>query len=512
MKNLSWSPILFAFILIISPAKILSQDRLERFIQLPPQELTVEQYLYHIEDMTDLNLVYSTAIIENRRIAIYSDSILLRELLDTLFPGNRINFLLRDRSLVLSPQKNIHDFKTHFTVTGKVNNKRNGKSVPFATIYVPNESTGTIANFEGSFELQLPTGTGIDSLKVSCLGYRQSLVSVNDLLIGTQIIELEPQKFQIDEIIIRPLDPHSLIRASLDAKKNNYPTDPAMFSGFFRESSMQDDKYIGLSEAIINIFKHGYTNDQNDLIRLVKGRRGSNIENSDLVNLVVEGGLYNNVQLDIVKYGISFLDPEFFGNYEYEVTKQININHRQTYLIKFTFLNNIPVAGFNGTIYLDAESLALVRAEFSINEESLGHAYDLLIKKTPPGFRIQPKYARYEVEYRHYEQKWNLSHVRSELALRVHKKRGKQHKGYNCTLSSASEFVITGKAKDTNEKIRYRDAAKPGDILYEQIAETDAGFWGTENIILPEEPLLKTIEKLKLESLEVDSQYVNIDN
>ena len=220
------------------------------------------------------------------------------------------------------------------------------------------------------------------------------------------------------------------------------------FTGFFRETSKQNDKHISLSEAVIDVYKTSYLNEQADLIMLKKGRRGSNVESSDLVNLIVEGGLYNSLRLDIMKYSISFLDPEFFKYYVYDLIKQISFNGRQTYIIGFKFKENISYPGFDGKIYLDVETLALVRSEFRYSQEGLASTYDLLVRKAPMNLKIIPKYGRYEVEYRHYDGKWNLNHARGDIALKVRKKRGRKNKGFTCQFESSSEFVFTNRIKD----------------------------------------------------------------
>jgi hypothetical protein len=296
--------------------------------------------------------------------------------------------------------------------------------------------------------------------------------------------------------------------AALENKQKNYATEAELLTAFFRETSKQNDKHISLSEAVIDIYKTPYTSNQADLVKLVKGRRGSNVENSELINLVVEGGLYNSMQLDLMKYSVSFLDPEFFDFYEYRLVKQINYNGRQTYIIGFTFKGDIAFPGFDGKIYLDVESLALVRSEFSFSEEGLDHTYDLLVRRAPLSLKINPKFGKYEVEYRYYDGKWNLNQARSEIALKVRKKRGRQHKGFTCQFESSSEFVITGRTTEDFERIKYRDASKPYDILFEQISASDIDYWGFQTIILPEEPLLETIEKLRLNTSAPDSQLV----
>jgi hypothetical protein len=466
---------------------------------LPPQELTVEQYLYHIEDMTGYHLGYSSAIVENKRIALYTDSIRIKELLDTLFASQSLHYILKNNLLILSPQPDALLKYNLVKVSGVVTNKKSGKPVPFAAIHVPCSSTGTISNYEGVFELNLPSEFIADTLMVSCIGYNPEIILSEDFLMGPVTTELAPTKFQIEELIVRPEEPKELIRAAIKKKGENYGNKPVLLTAFFREASKQDEKYISISEAVIDIYKTSYLSDQKDLVKLKKGRRGKNTENSELVNLIVEGGLYNNMQLDIMKYGVSFLDPEFFENYDYSMLKQIHYNDRQTYVIGFKFRDNIAIPGFDGKVYLDAKSLALVRAEFTISQGGLEYAGSVLVKKIPNQYRISPRSGNYEVEYRYYQGQWNLNHVRSEILIKVRKKRGRENKGYTCHFQSTSEFVITGKTTEQFERIKYREASKPSDVLYEQITGTDPEFWGNETTIIPEEPLMETIRKLRLQ-------------
>lgn len=500
--------IFYLLVLLSSNTIISAQDILKKYIPLPPQELTVKQYLYHIEDMTGYHLGYSSAIVDNKRIALYPDSLRVEELLDTLFASHSVRYICREKRIILSPQSDELVKSRLIKITGVVKNEKNGKSVPFATVHVPGSSTGTISNYEGAFEVNLPADSIIDTLLVSCIGYNPDTILSEDFLMGPIEVKLHPTKFQIEELIVRPEKPMDLILAALKRKHENYGNKPELLTAFFRESSKQNDKYISISEAIIDIYKTSYSSEQSDLIKLKKGRRGNNTENSELINLIVQGGLYNNLQLDIMKYDVTFLDPEFFDNYEYSFLKQINYNKRQTYVIGFKFKNNLAIPGYDGKVFLDAKSLGIVRAEFEISVGGLKYASSLMVKKIPPQYRIQLKQGKYEVEYRYYEGKWNLNHARSDIALKVRKKRGKENKGYTCQFQSASEFVITGRTTEEFDRIKYRDASKPSDILYEQIRNTDSEFWGHETTIIPEEPLIETIKKLKLQKENDDAKLV----
>jgi hypothetical protein len=472
------------------------QDFFHKYIHIPHEELSIEQYLQYIENETGKKLTYSSAILSEKKILLNADSLSVIEVLDTLFTNGEVRYIKRDNLLILSPQTEKTYSKQQFKVSGYVKNSRNKNPISFAAVYVPDESIGTMANLEGAFELYLPADRQIDTLVVSCIGYIQKRIAASEFLSGPVDVSLSSDRYMIEEVIIRPEKPTELLLAALKNKGENYGTKPALLTAFFREATKQDNNYISLSEAVIDIYKNSYTSASEDLIKLEKGRKGNNIEESELVNLVVEGGLYNNIQLDIMKYGVSFLEPENFYNYEYTLEKQMTYNDRQTYIVDFTFRDNIPDAGFNGKIFLDVKTLAVARAEFEISESGLDYAKSLIVKKSPPGFKVKPKYGHYEVDYRFYNEKWHLMHARSEIGVKVKKERGHKNKGFSCVFVTTSEFVVTGTTTEGFEKIKYREASKPNDILFEQIIGSDLEFWGNENIILPDEPLQETIEKL----------------
>jgi hypothetical protein len=73
---------------------------------------------------------------------------------------------------------------------------------------------------------------------------------------------------------------------------------------------------------------------------------------------------------------------------------------------------------------------------------------------------------------------------------------------------SISEFVVTGIDSYNIARFKFNETSRPRDILVEQIKETDESFWGDENVIIPEEPIEKTILKLwKKESIQFDQRF-----
>jgi hypothetical protein len=220
-----------------------------------------------------------------------------------------------------------------------------------------------------------------------------------------------------------------------------------------------------------------------------------------LVNLVVQGGLYNGLRLDVAKYGSFFYTSEALQEYNFRMIKTTVYNDRQTYIIGFKMKSGLNYAGFEGSLYIDVESLALVRSEFELCPEGIKYAKAALIKKTPKGFSAKPIYAKYQVEYRYYNNIWNLHYAHSEINIKVKKTGNKKKENFSCNFVSTSEFVVTGINDQISDKIRFRDSSKPGDVLVEQVEDTDDSFWADENIIMPEEPLINTIGKLQEKGL-----------
>jgi hypothetical protein len=253
---------------------------------------------------------------------------------------------------------------------------------------------------------------------------------------------------------------------------------------------------VSLSEAIINIFKEPYTSLREDQIKIFKGRKGSNTDEMEFVDFIVQGGLYNTLQLDIVKNRPTFLDIDYFALYQYQVERTISHFERLTYVIQFKQREGVKYPCYKGRVYIDVETLAIVGASFEMPETGMTYAAGIYIRKTPRHTGVKPINALYHVYYRFYNRKWNLSNVRSQVLIRVRRKKDKKQDRFSSVFASVSEFVIT--SKDTTDIVRFKmdEISRPKDILEKQIGKTDYEFWGDENIIIPEEPIEKTIIRL----------------
>jgi hypothetical protein len=104
-------------------------------------------------------------------------------------------------------------------ITGKITGE-DGKSIPFATVYIKNTTKGTSANSEGEYSINLKTGTY--ELQFKAIGYRQESRKIE--LKASQVINvvLKNEDYQIKEVTVRAgaEDPaYAIIRKAIKKRK-----------------------------------------------------------------------------------------------------------------------------------------------------------------------------------------------------------------------------------------------------------------------------------------------------
>ena len=90
----------------------------------------------------------------------------------------------------------ISSFAQKTKVRGSIIDTKTKENIPFVNLIFVGTSTGTVSDFEGIFFLE--TDEKVDSLFISCLGYKNKTISINANGFNDLIIELEPQDNILD--------------------------------------------------------------------------------------------------------------------------------------------------------------------------------------------------------------------------------------------------------------------------------------------------------------------------
>lgn len=381
---------------------------------------------------------------------------------------------------------------------GAIKDSSTRQPVAFASIGIPAGAIGTVSNDDGGFILKMPRSGMNDTLFVSSVGYRTYALPLKELAADRPlVIFLSPVSLALKEVVVRPLDPVRLLTDALHSIAANYSGQPVMMKGFYRERVWQSDELIAMSEAVIDIYKAPYTDNQAvDQMKLLKGRRSRDVKQSDLLDhMSISGGL----RVDFVKYGVHFLLPNNFKYYDYQLTDILSDGKDTTLVIAVDMKDNIRQPLLKGKIYLDAASLAFTGIEYGYSPKGIqyvnagGKGQKKIVRKLD--LDVETLSAETKVKFSRQGNTWYLQSARSDYKARVKR----EQRNSDDLVVYRADFVITETDKVHVNPIRKEEQLVTFGIdLGKQIGQDyDPAFWKNYNYILPEENTRENIKKLQ---------------
>jgi hypothetical protein len=391
---------------------------------------------------------------------------------------------------------------TSFVVMrGSVKDKDTRDPIVFASIYIVGTNIGTITNTDGQFIIKVPENRISGKIGVSCMGYKNIEIAISDLQKSHNEIQLELARYYIRELTIRKVDPLQLIRDARNKTTENFGDSPAMLTAFYRETIRQNRSYVGISEAVFDVYKAPYGRYvDNDRVKIFKGRKSQDVEKMDTILFKLQGGPYYLFMLDIVKNPEELTSEENFNYYDYTYIGMETVEDRDAYVISFDQKKGISMPLYKGKLYIDANTFAIAGCDFQLSPVGLPYAPDVMIKKKPAGMKIDIPGANYVIKYRMINNRWFLSYARTEARFRCKWNRNL----FRSTYTTVSEMAITDIDTANIVKYKVKDTTRSTDVFSEQVKDfEDPEFWGEYNIIRPEESIeeatLKLARRLKKE-------------
>ena len=378
---------------------------------------------------------------------------------------------------------------------GIVYSSKTKQPLPYATLSINNTNISTISNSQGEFLLKVPNNYLNHKITISFLGYTSKVLSLTELNPTKAEISLETFIEELPEVKISLKNASSVIKEVLERKGTNYINNPLNMTAFYRESIKKRRTYVSLTEAVLEIKKQPYTSGRPDVVKLFKSRKSTNYEKLDTVVFKLKGGPYGNLYLDIQKYPDLFFNEDMLSIYDFWFDTPTKIDNRPIYVIKFKQKPFISEPQYYGKLYVDAQTLTLISAKFSLNIENKVAASKIFIVKKPAKADVFPIQADYVIDYREKNGKWYFGYSRIQLGFKI--KWAK--KWFNSIYYSTSEMAVTDwEINATNENIKYKDRLRTSVIMSDEASGfSDPDFWGAYNIIEPDKPIEAAISKIQ---------------
>ena len=309
--------------------------------------------------------------------------------------------------------------QTPISLSGKVTDKTTGQALPYATIKLVGTSIGTTTNQAGNFVFRIPSAISNPVVAFSYLGYQSVRLEGQNRNQHQLTITLEPNAVKLKEVVVRPIDPLQIITKSLEKLAKNYASQPYKAEGFQREYVTAGHSVIQLLEVAFR--SAGSTQTQSTTVleaQYVEDKK----EKAPLWN-PSRGGFYTLGWTSVT--GIESPSPTTFLGvelkktsdlsryYTFEFKNTIRLDGKEVYVIGFDQKRQVKKPLLTGTIYIDAESDAIVKLEHQVSLHGLSYLKahqtwgGLTISKSPKRLAVQQD--RWVTTYKQFGQKWYLS-------------------------------------------------------------------------------------------------------
>lgn len=492
-------------------------ELLDKVLTLGRQRTTIYDALNVISVKAECYFVYDSKVVNSeKRVKLEADHLPLKKVLDDLLENPELRYKVIGQHILIYKETeiapavirpapapvpvsvSISEEKPELVIRGHVFDNSDKSAVPYVSIGIRAGNIGTITNADGYFVLKVPPEYSRTSLSVSHLGYISREVPLSLLIESEVDIYLERRVISMQEVIIRYLDPKTIIIKAIEQRKLNNSLEPVYMTSFYREGVQKNNRFLSFSEAVFSVYKTSFAHSQeSDQVKLLKSRKIQNVNPNDTVYLKLKGGILSALQLDLVKNVPGFLNEEQFGSYTFTYSDLVSNSYQNAYAITFIQNPSVQEALYTGTLFIDRESFALLGAEFEINPAFLQQAADNLVLKKSRKLRVKLEKISYSVSYNFFNGRYYLNHVRCDLNLKTRLRNHISSDNFNTFLELATCKV------DTLNVTRFpkEEVLKPNIIFSDIPYRYDDSFWGDYNVISPEEKLnaalLRIIPKIE---------------
>ena len=381
-------------------------------------------------------------------------------------------------------------------VSGKIIDEESKDELIFTDIVVDGTNISTVTNSDGEFLLKIPYQYLDEKLIITHLGYERKILNIIDLGTDEKIL-LKPSFTELTTVNIASpkYDARTLVIKTLANKSSAYNNKNALMTAFYRETIKKRRRNASLSEAVVKIHKQPYSSLRNDHIELIKSRKNTDYSRLDTLALKLQGGPFSNLYTDLVKYPEFIFTEEDIELYDFNYETSTNINKNLVYVVNFKQKPRIDTPMYYGKLYIDANTLALTSAEYSLNVRNKELSSRMFVRKKPRRVDVYPTEAIYKVKYRTQNGKWHYAYSNIGLTFKVNW----EGKLFNSVYTLNSEMAVTNWEIPNTKIVRTRSKMlKPTSILTEQTSGfSDPEFWGAYNIIEPEKSIENAIKKIK---------------
>ena len=381
-------------------------------------------------------------------------------------------------------------------VSGIVKDRQTGEPLSHVSITAEGSAAHTVTNDDGRFSLKLKNEANY--IQLSHIGYKTRRQQISSGRTEGMEILMTNHTVDLDELIVSVNDPLAIVHAAMKRIPDNYPGKPELMRCFYREVTRRGSRYIAVAEAVMDMYKTGYSHSPaSDAVGILKGRRLMSMKSKDTLGVKIQGGPVLPLMADVAKNPDYMLNEQDLNQCNLYMEMPVRIDSRLHFVIRVEplFIMDTPLMG--GLLYIDQESLAITRAELELDMRDWRKAAEYMLVRKPLTLRFRPKLLSMTIGYTtDLEGVTRMSYLRNEMRFNCDWKR----RLFASTYTAVSEMVVTDRLASGHDAKRPKGRSSFGlkDRFYDRVEYfDDPDFWADYNIIEPTESLEHAIDRLK---------------
>ncbi|MBL7847770.1 MAG: hypothetical protein JNL40_09905 [Cyclobacteriaceae bacterium] len=356
------------------------------------------------------------------------------------------------------------------------------------------QRSGSSTNSEGRFALH---DTNLDSLRITCIGYTPVLLSGNALQHESLTILLKPFVTPLQALTVKPPSPQHLIREAVRAIPKNYSSPPFQVRGFYREVIRADAAYYAVAEAVFESQVLKTKGDDPALLKLVQGRRSETVKSTRIFEDYHPGGGPNYLMNHILEADLpDFLKEQHMQDYIYSIDSITSYEGKDVYLIGFDQRDNLKKNLWTGTIFLDAESFAIIQVTWSLSEKSIEYRKHLAgaDKVMADLLGIDFTVLKKSTTYSYHKTGATFALQDARLTMDIHFRQPRKNIDEQFTF--LAEMLALHQTPGPLTPFTKSDVWQKNRLVKSLPGEFDPDFWGAENIIQPDKSLTDAVASM----------------
>lgn len=356
--------------------------------------------------------------------------------------------------------------------------------------------SGNTSNISGEFILTNPGS--IDSIRISCIGYKtftQKGFSKSPI-----VITLQPHITSLAALTVKPPSATELIRNAVDAIHKNYVNHPFQVRGFYREQIRNDSVYYSVAEAVFESqLTPGASDDDRCKMKLVQGRRSETVRSTRMFEDYHPGGGPNYLMGQGLEVNVpEFMQAKNFKEYDFTIDSITSYEGMDVYVIGFDQKSTVKKNLWKGTIFIEAESLAVISLDYALSDKGIEYRNHLTGKDKVManllGIDFDVLKRKTHLSYHKSGDRWNMHEA--NLTMNIHFVQPRKDIDERFTLKA--EMLALSQNNDQLTPFAKSELWHSNNLVKSLPGEFDDRFWGADNYIQPEQSVVAAVAAMKV--------------